>query len=582
MAGAALHAIESRVDLTKCPEKSGPSASFFRRNVHPAVDGAQDELAAARTVFYEAAAALNAAVGAEHFSVETSVKAEGIQVTVTAKRWAAAVESGAAAKAVVPPWFCGADASIRSRDVSAVDASGVPAAAATPAAAAAPSKGSGGNRRLDHPAIGQEASDRVARASELLAAELTTCLQELIAEVARVHASGVAAAVRQLEALDVAAACAHNVRAMRHVRPTLMPRAEFAADDPEEDSTAGDGLDARIGRRPRRQTTRAFVRARALRHPIIESMLLDRREAFVPNDVALGCDGVSGMLLYGVNAVGKSSTMKAVGLAVVMAQAGMFVAADGLELAPFSELYTRIGLRDDIARGHSTFVVEMLELRAILTRSGPGSLAIGDELCAGTEAPSALAIVGAGVVRLAKRGVAFVFATHLHELVKIPQVAALTDIRVAHLSVHCDPATGRLVLDRRLAPGTGPPTYGLEVCRSLDMDPEFLRVADRIRRFVLEVPDDLVSERRSKYNTRVVLDWCLVCGATGRATHHIDEQAKADPSVKNRKYNLVPVCQQCHDEHHAGVINIEGFKMTSDGLKLMWTATPAASPPPAP
>ena len=61
------------------------------------MDGAQDELAAARTVFYEAAAALNAAVGAEHFSVETSVKAEGIHVTVTAKRWAAAVESGAAA-----------------------------------------------------------------------------------------------------------------------------------------------------------------------------------------------------------------------------------------------------------------------------------------------------------------------------------------------------------------------------------------------------------------------------------------------------------------------------------------------------
>ena len=69
-----------------------------------------------------------------------------------------------------------------------------------------------------------------------------------------------------------------------------------------------------------------------------------------------------------------------------------------LELGPFSGIYTRIGLRDDITRGHSTFVVEMLELRAILRRAGRDALVIGDELCAGTEAPSALAIVGAGVV----------------------------------------------------------------------------------------------------------------------------------------------------------------------------------------
>ena len=144
----------------------------------------------------------------------------------------------------------------------------------------------------------------------------------------------------------------------------------------------------------------------------------------MPNDVSLGVDGVDGVLLYGVNSVGKSSIMKAVGLAVVAAQAGMFVAADALELGerPFTGIYTRIGLRDDLARGHSTFVVEMLELRAILRRASARSLVIGDELCAGTEAQSALAIVGAGVVTLAKRGARFAFATHLHELPRLPQV----------------------------------------------------------------------------------------------------------------------------------------------------------------
>jgi DNA mismatch repair protein MutS len=239
---------------------------------------------------------------------------------------------------------------------------------------------------------------------------------------------------------------------------------------------------------------------------------------------------VSGILLYGVNAVGKSSIMKAVGIAVVMAQAGMFVAADSLEIGPkpFAEIYTRVGLRDDLARGHSTFVVEMLELRAILRRAGPGTLVIGDELCAGTEAPSALAIVGAGVVSLAERGAAFVFATHLHELVALPQVATLNGVKARHLSARHDEASGRLVLDRRLSPGTGPPTYGLEVCRSLDMDPAFLRAADAIRRHVLGVPASLVTRdnlKTSRYNGRVIVDLCGVCGAKAEETHHIEPQA---------------------------------------------------------
>lgn len=551
-ATAALAAIEARVEVATSASASAP-ASFFRRGVHPTVDAAQDELDMARAAFFSAATALNAAIGSDHVKVETGDAAQGVHLAITARRWQAAVASGAAAKAVVGPWFRGSDATLGPGEAT-------------------------GQRRLEHPALGPAASERVARASAALAAELHAKLCELLDELAEVHSDGVRTLVREIEALDVASTCARNALDMGHVRPSLVPL-----------------------RCP--STTSSSVRAVGLRHPIVESLLLDRGEPYVANDVALGCgDGApSGLLLYGVNAVGKSSTMKAIGLAVLMAQAGMYVAAESLELAPFTEIYTRVGLRDDLARGHSTFVVEMLELRAILKRAGRGSLVIGDELCAGTESASALAIVGAGVARLVERESAFVLATHLHELVQLPTIQSLADrVHAVHLSVRHDEASGRLVMDRRLAPGTGPPTYGLEVCRSLDMDPHFLKTADVIRRQVLgwasafrkahdedDDPHRIGTNRggetnaeyeggnvgtlirKSRYNARVVVDCCGVCGAPAEETHHIVPQAIAEARVKNRRHNLVSLCRRCHDATHAGNMDIEGYKMTSDGIELI-------------
>jgi DNA mismatch repair protein MutS len=575
--------------------------SFFVRGVHPDVDAAQDELDSARAVFHQVAAALNAAMGAEHVRV-----VDDAMLVVTDKRWAAAVKSGAVARAAVAPWFCGADASLLAHHESGLG-------------------GSGNNRRVAHPALGPAAGERVARAAATLSAALNRRLAELLDDLAENYGEAAWSVVRAVEALDVALTCAVNAEAMGHVRPRFV--------------------------QPPPPDGRSCVRAKGLRHPIIESLLLDRGERYVPNDVSLGCDGVGGILLYGVNAVGKSSVMKAIGLAVVMAQAGMFAACDALELAPFASLFTRIGLHDDLARGHSTFVVEMLELRSILRRADARSLVIGDELCAGTEAPSAISIVGAGVAALAERGTAFVFATHLHELALVwggtpaptgrgeerrderrderrgeerrderrdetrgeerrdemreerrgeersgedtvrdrrqplavssppfssprlssplPVGAGVPPPTFMHLSVHTDAATGRLVLNRKLQPGCGPPTYGLEVCRSLDMGDAFLAAADRIRRWVLGVPDALVPARASRYNAGVTVDRCGVCGAAAEETHHIEPQATAPSHVRHRRHNLAPLCGRCHDRVHAGEIVIDRYATTSDGVRLL-------------
>ena len=153
--------------------------------------------------------------------------------------------------------------------------------------------------------------------------------------------------------------------------------------------------------------------------------------------------------------------MKAMGIAVLMAQAGMYVACDAMKYSPFLGLYTQIGLRDDIRRGHSTFMVEILELRTILKRAkGPRHLVLGDELCAGTESQSALSIVGAGVRELAKRHVPFIIATHIHELSSLPDVVDAVGVGAMHLSVEFTQEDG-LVFERKLRAGTGPSANGL-------------------------------------------------------------------------------------------------------------------------
>lgn len=317
------------------------------------------------------------------------------------------------------------------------------------------------------------------------------------------------------------------------------------------------------------------VKVQAIRHPIIERV--QDHIPYVTNDVELRKD--AGMLLFGLNAAGKSSLMKALGLNVIMAQAGFFVAADSMWLRPYSRLFTRIAHHDDIYRGQSTFMVEMSELRTILSHANENSIVLGDELCSGTEAVSASAIVAAGIVTLCRRGVSFVFATHLHDLTEIESVKEQlnsTRLRLFHLHVEYDAHSDKLIYDRKLKPGEGHRLYGLEVCKSLGMDSEFMRLADMIRRNQTGVPENLLQAKRSRYNSKLFVDaCCAVCGqGNAKSTievHHITEQhmfEKKQGKQKNRLSNMVCLCRHCHDNIHSGHITIKGYVQTSKGVEL--------------
>ena len=319
-----------------------------------------------------------------------------------------------------------------------------------------------------------------------------------------------------------------------------------------------------------------FVEAKDLRHPLIEHLQKDVR--YVSNDISLSCarepsEAPQGIILYGVNASGKSSLMKSVGIAVVMAQAGMYVAASHLRLGLYRSIYTRILNTDNLYKGQSTFVREMSEMRTILNHSDRHTLVIGDELCSGTETQSAVALVGAGIDSILRSGAAFLMATHLHELHSIPEIVNNPSIRVCNLSVTFDETTQKIYYDRLLREGPGLKMYGMEVCRSLDMSSHFLSTAERIRG---RLQNDCVDPKPSRYNPHVYMNQlCTVCGsADAQEVHHIVEQKLASNNKiseyhKNTRFNLVPLCKACHSKTHRNVLNIEGYKNTSTGIELI-------------
>lgn len=296
-----------------------------------------------------------------------------------------------------------------------------------------------------------------------------------------------------------------------------------------------------------------------LRHPILEQLI---KVPYVSHSLILNGGKDKGLLLYGMNASGKSSLMKALGLCVLLAQAGFPVPATSLCLAPFTAIFTRILGNDNLWAGLSSFAVEMTEFREILQLADERSLVLGDELCSGTESLSATALVAAGVETLAARGTKFVFATHLHEL------AALLPAGVSafHLRVNYDAATDKLIYDRRLEEGSGSALYGLEVCRALDLPTGYLDRATAIRKQLAGV----VSPHRSVYSAECVVDHCGVCGSECKdlEVHHIQHQAAGGD---NKASNLVCLCTKCHDDHHGGRLLIEGWKETATGRILVWT-----------
>ena len=321
----------------------------------------------------------------------------------------------------------------------------------------------------------------------------------------------------------------------------------------------------------------SFVRATGLRHCLIERINED--ECYITNDVSLGGDG---MLLYGTNAVGKTSLIRAIGVAVIMAQAGFYVPATSFIYRPYRAIMTRILGNDNLFKGLSTFVVEMSELRVILRMADTNTLVLGDELCSGTEMDSAISIFVAGLQHLYRAGASFIFATHLHEIAAYSEIREMAPrLRLAHMRVFYDKSRDTLVYDRKLQDGAGESMYGLEVCKSLHLPDDFLENANMIRvkyRGVsTKTPTASILEDAapSRYNAAKLRRLCELCEkARGTEVHHLQHQESADADNfighihKNHPANLASVCEDCHREIHT--TGVEHVKVkTGKGVRIV-------------
>lgn len=322
----------------------------------------------------------------------------------------------------------------------------------------------------------------------------------------------------------------------------------------------------------------SFVTSTNLRHPLVES--INKSEKYIPNDISLDNHN-SGILLYGVNSSGKSSTLKALGINIILAQAGFFVSSDTFLFSPFEYLISRIQGGDDILKGHSSFVVEMLELRCILNRSNDKTLVLGDELCRGTEHISAISIVASTILDLSNRNTKFIFATHLHELTRLPDIISIPNVDFYHLSVLFDESSDKLIYHRKLQKGSGSDMYGLEVAKSMHLHPTFILKALEIRRNLLNINNNILSPKKSRYNSSVFVSDCSICHSIDSLdTHHINFQCTADSNGiidhfhKNNSHNLVVLCKSCHNKVHNQQLFIAGYQQTSNGLELNYSTTP--------
>jgi len=209
------------------------------------------------------------------------------------------------------------------------------------------------------------------------------------------------------------------------------------------------------------------------RHPVVETMM--PREEFIPNDVRLAeSDDERGgfiVILTGPNMAGKSTILRQVGLIQLLAQMGSFVPADAARIPVADRVFTRVGASDNLARGQSTFMVEMHETAAILHGATDRSLVLLDEIGRGTSTYDGVSIAWAVTEHLHEHiGCKTIFATHYHELTQLGDL--LPGVR--NLNVSVKEAGEDIVFLRRLVEGGADRSYGIQVARLAGAPPEVL------------------------------------------------------------------------------------------------------------
>ena len=287
-----------------------------------------------------------------------------------------------------------------------------------------------------------EEATRIAEAGGHALAAEEAHFEELVEEVAAGR-EPIASAALALARIDVSAALAERAAEGDWCRPEIV-------DEPCFDVVAG-------------------------RHPVVEAALAKAADRFVANDCCLG-HGDRLWLIGGPNMGGKSTFLRQNALIVLLAQAGSFVPAKSARLGIADRLFSRVGASDNLARGRSTFMVEMVETAAILSQATERSFVILDEVGRGTSTYDGMALAWAVVEAVHELGTRCLFATHYHELSRLAETCEALSLH----HVRAKEWKGELVLLHELAKGAADRSYGLAVARLAGLPPLVLKRAKTI------------------------------------------------------------------------------------------------------
>ena len=223
----------------------------------------------------------------------------------------------------------------------------------------------------------------------------------------------------------------------------------------------------------------AVLEIKGGRHPVIET-LLPLGEEYVPNDICLDSRGEQIIILTGPNMSGKSALLRQTALIVLMAQIGSFVPASSVKMGYFDKIFTRVGASDNISRGESTFMVEMLETSMIMHNMSARSLVLLDEIGRGTSTYDGMAIARSLVeyIHTHGKGAKTLFATHYHELNDLENI--YPRVKNYHIAVKED--GNDVIFLRRLEKGGVAKSFGLHVARLAGMPREVLESAQKTLR----------------------------------------------------------------------------------------------------
>ena len=273
------------------------------------------------------------------------------------------------------------------------------------------------------------------------------------------------------------------------------------------------------------------------------------------------------MLLFGQNFSGKTSFIRSVGICIILAQAGLPVPATEMNFTPFTKLITKISLGDNLKRNQSTYTNEAKEIKNMIETGDQNTLILADELCSGTEIPSALSLVSSTVIFLDKIKARYIFTTHFHELLDIHEIKEINSFQIYHMKTTI--TDGKIIFNRNLEKGKCEDNYGIEIAQHMKLPTEFIHTATKIRNRI-KSSTEIISSKTSKYNKEIYMTECKLCKSTKNLhTHHIIFQSVNPGEGKNFKNNLVVLCQDCHEKLHKNEIQINKILETSEGIEII-------------